>query len=147
MDATDRALVRVLLADGRTSYQDLARAVHLSANSVADRVRRLLAGGVISGFHARVGLPAIGRTLVAYTDVRLRDDLDRGTFEERLREVGQVVGAAHVTGAYDYQLELACTGTDDLERAVAALRERGARELHSRIVLRAIPLDPGRVLE
>jgi Lrp/AsnC family transcriptional regulator, leucine-responsive regulatory protein len=147
VDDTDRALVRVLLADARASYQDLARAVHLSATSVADRVRRLLASGTITGFHARVGLPALGRTLVAHTDVRLRDDLDRAEFEERLSEVGQVVGAAHITGAYDYQLELACRDTDDLERAVAALRDRGARELHSRIVLRAIPLDPGRVLD
>ena len=121
--------------------------MHLSATSVADRVRRLLADGVVTGFHARVGLPALRRSLVAYTDVRLRDDLDRDAFEASLAEVGQVAGPAHVTGAYDYQLELACTGTDDLERAVAALRERGARELHSRIVLRAIPLDPGRVLD
>ena len=146
MDDIDRTLLRLLIGDARATYQELSHAVHLSANSVADRVRRLRRSGVLAGYHARLGLSALGRTLLAYTDVLLRDDVDRTRFERDLADVEQVIGAAHTTGVYDYQLHLACTGTDDLERAGTALRGIGARELHSRIVLRSISLDPARLL-
>lgn len=146
MDAIDRTLAALLVADARATYQDLSAAVHLSANSVADRVRRLRRIGVVTGYHANLGLTALGRTLTALTDVRLKDDVDRSGFEQQLGGVRQVLGAAHTTGSYDYQLQLACTGADDLEHAVGRLRDLGARDVHSRIVLREIALDPVRLL-
>jgi Lrp/AsnC family leucine-responsive transcriptional regulator len=51
MDDIDRALLVALGDDGRLSYQQLAALVHLSANSTADRVRRLRHSGVLAGFH------------------------------------------------------------------------------------------------
>ncbi len=41
MDQIDRTLVRLLHQDARSTYQDLGREVRLSANTVAERVRRL----------------------------------------------------------------------------------------------------------
>ena len=41
MDAIDRVLIKELLGDARVTYQELGRAARLSANTVADRVRRL----------------------------------------------------------------------------------------------------------
>jgi Lrp/AsnC family leucine-responsive transcriptional regulator len=146
MDDLDRELVVALVHDGRLSYQELARLVHLSANSTADRVRRLQQRRVISGYHAQLGMAALGRTLLALSDVKLRDDIDRRDFERHLIELPQVLSAAHTTGEFDYQLRLACTGTEELEVVVDDLRWLGMREIHSRIVLNEIQFDPTRML-
>jgi DNA-binding Lrp family transcriptional regulator len=48
-DATDERIVGLLVRNARASYRDLGAAVGLSANAVAQRVRRLEAEGVLRG--------------------------------------------------------------------------------------------------
>lgn len=145
LDRLDREILAVLSRDGRATYQEVSQQVRLSANAAADRIRRLRTQGVIRGY--RADLARDGRTLVALTDVNLRDGTDNRGFEASLQQLPQIAGAAHVTGEYDYQLRIVCTGTDELEAVVEALkRDHGVRELHSRIVLREVELDPARAL-
>jgi Lrp/AsnC family leucine-responsive transcriptional regulator len=147
VDDIDRHILTALVDDGRLTYQELARLVRLSANAVADRVRRLRGSGVLGGYHAELDLAALGRTLVALTDVRLREDVQRADFERGLRTVPQVIWAAHTTGEYDYQLRLACTTPTELEQVAEVLRRtHGARELRSRVILSEINLSPARLL-
>ena len=47
MDRFDREILRRLQDDGRSSFTDIGKAVHLSPNAVAERVRRLSRDGVI----------------------------------------------------------------------------------------------------
>jgi len=49
-DETDLEILRLLLADGRRPYSDVADAVGLSGPAVSDRVDRLLEAGVLRGF-------------------------------------------------------------------------------------------------
>ena len=111
-------------------------------------MRRLRARGVIRGYRADLDAAAVGRTLVALTDVRLRDGTDGRGFEAGLAALPAVQWAAHTTGEYDYQLRLACLDTSELEEVVEELkRAHGVRELRSRIVLREVALDPTRLLQ
>ncbi|MGC8513267.1 MAG: Lrp/AsnC family transcriptional regulator [Acidimicrobiales bacterium] len=146
MDDIDRQLVRLLVADARLSYQELARMVLLSANSTADRVRRLRQSGTIAGYHAELDLASVGRTLHALTDVKLKEHVGREDFEDALEGVPQVLSAMHTTGEFDYQLRIACTGTADLQNLVDTVRRLGAREVQSRIVLGERRFDPTRLL-
>jgi DNA-binding Lrp family transcriptional regulator/YHS domain-containing protein len=50
LDETDRAILRLLLEDGRRPYSEIASAVDLSAPAVSDRVDRLVELGVIRRF-------------------------------------------------------------------------------------------------
>jgi Lrp/AsnC family leucine-responsive transcriptional regulator len=147
LDKVDRALLRLLAEDARATYQELGQAVRLSANATAERVRRLSRGGAIRAYTVDVDPGVLGHALFALTDVKLRDGVDRRQFEESLAALEHVVGAAHVTGEYDYQLTLGCRDTSDLEAAVDRLKEsHGVREVNSRIVLRQVALDPLRAL-
>lgn len=147
MDRIDRELLALLLHDGRATFQELGRQVRLSANTVADRVRRLQADGVIRGYRAELNLESFGRTMELLSDVRLREGVDRRAFEEQLDQVPQVVGAMRVTGEYDYQLQLACVDTREFETVIDRLKaELGVRELRSRLVLHKVPLNLERAL-
>lgn len=52
MDQIDREILRLLSRDGRLSFRELGESVHLSANAVAERFRRLQASGVIRHIRA-----------------------------------------------------------------------------------------------
>ena len=148
MDAIDRQLVKLLLADARTTYQDMGRAVRLSANTVAERVRRLRGVGVIRGYHADLDPAALGRGLTLLSDIRLREGVDRAEFERGLSAVAQVLSAMRLTGEYDYQLRIVCTDAQEFETVIDLLkRDHGVRELRSRLLLHEVPLGSHRLLE
>ena len=148
MDAIDRQLVALLLDDARMTYQELGRAVRLSANTTADRVRRLRASGVIHGYHATLDYRAIGRPLILVSDLRLREGYDNAEFHRNLAGIPQIVEAFRMTGEYDYQIRLACTGTDEFERILGMLKgSHGVREVRSRLVLHDIPMPAARILD
>lgn len=148
MDAIDRQLVALLLDDARLTYQELGRAVRLSANTTADRVRRLRSSGVLRGYHAALDYATIGRPLILISDLRLREGADNDEFHRNLAGIPQITEAYRVTGEYDYQIRLACTGTDEFERVLATLkREHGVREVRSRLVLHDIPMPGARILD
>lgn len=148
MDAIDRSLLRLLHEDARATYQELGKSVRLSANTVADRVRRLRAGGVLRAFRAELDPGALGRHLLMVSDVRLREGADRAAFERGLADVPQVISGSRLTGEYDFQLRLACVDPREFEGVVDRLKtEHGVRELRSRLVLHDLDLDPSRLLE
>ena len=116
LDHIDREILNILSRDGRIPWQTLGERVHLSANAAAERARRLLRSGVITGYGARVNPAALGRTLEAVVEVRA---LDNQRFESGVLERDEVNWLAHVTGRFDFQLHVACAGTaglDDLLR-------------------------------
>ena len=148
MDDIDRSLVRLLMQDARRTYNELSKEVRLSANTVADRVRRLHASGVIGRFRAELDPAALGRGLNMVADVRLREDIDRMSFEHAVRSVRQVISGARMTGEYDYQLRLACVDPAEYETVVDQLkRQHGVREIRSRLVLHDMDVDAGNLLD
>lgn len=146
MDDIDRALLVALREDARLSYQQLAARVHLSANSTADRVRRLRQSGVLAGFHAELDLAVLGHTLHSLTDVNLKESIDRHEFERSLNGVAQVLGAVHTTGELDYQLRIVSRNTDELQSVLDTLQRLGTRDVQSRIVLGETTYDTARLL-
>ncbi|MET9670609.1 Lrp/AsnC family transcriptional regulator [Streptomyces sp. NPDC006475] len=147
MDHIDRRLLALLLNDGRATFQHLGGQVRLSANTVADRVRRLQASGVIRGYRADLDVAVLGQGMEMISDIRLREGVDRNSFEAQLHDVPQVTGAMRLTGEYDYQLRMACTNSRDFESVIDRLKsDLGVRELRSRLLLHEVPLGLDRVI-
>jgi Lrp/AsnC family leucine-responsive transcriptional regulator len=70
LDDVDWALLAELQTDGRLSYNELGRRVHLSSPAVAERVRRLEQAGVITGYSARIDPARAGHPLLAFLQLR-----------------------------------------------------------------------------
>ncbi|MEO7202555.1 MAG: Lrp/AsnC family transcriptional regulator [Candidatus Tumulicola sp.] len=137
IDSIDRDIIERLERDGRISFMELARAVSLSPNATADRVRRLRALGVVTGFRTELSADALGFGLSAFIDVKLRSERAAEDFERALADVPGVVECILTTGSFDFTLRVACRDRDDLVRIAEHLRtQAGAAETYTRILLR-----------
>ena len=142
LDLIDRAILGLLRGAGRLSFRELGEEIGLGATATADRVRRLERLGVITGYHAEIDPGALGIGLTSIVELKLRPDTDETAFEELLAATPEVARAAHVTGAYDYVLTLACPDVATLDRILRGWkRDRLVLESSTRIVLTEVPLD------
>jgi len=69
MDKYDRMLLSAC-SKTRASYAQLARTVNLSAPAVAERVAKLEASGVITGYQAKVDLSKVGLPIQCVIELR-----------------------------------------------------------------------------
>jgi Lrp/AsnC family leucine-responsive transcriptional regulator len=141
MNKIDGEILRILQVDGRRSYTDIGASVHLSANAVADRVRKMTKSGVIRSVQAVVDPAAHGMTIEAQIDVKLRPTTSADAFEKAIRQLPQVMTATLLTGSFDYALRVACVDRSDLAAVTEFIRNKaGAQETYSRIILREVRL-------
>jgi Lrp/AsnC family transcriptional regulator, leucine-responsive regulatory protein len=125
LDRTDQAILAELQRDGRVSVADLARRVSLSASSTADRLRRLVDGGVITGYTALLAPEALGYPITAF--VRLRYPLGNyKPLHDLLGTTPEIIEAHHVTGDDCFILKLLARSMTDLERLAGKLAGLGA---------------------
>lgn len=77
LDETDMEILRMLAADGRRPYSDIAEAVGLSGPAVSDRVQRLRDAGIITRFTVDVDRSQLraGVEVLVQLDV-VADDVD-----------------------------------------------------------------------
>lgn len=116
LDAHDARILQELQADARVSLSELGRRVHLSQPAVTERVRKLEAAGVITGYQARVDLGALGYGIRAIVRVG-RTDAARMT--KAVRETPEVVNAWNVTGEDSWVLEIAVVDVAHLDAVVS----------------------------
>jgi Lrp/AsnC family transcriptional regulator, leucine-responsive regulatory protein len=139
VDTIDRRIIGFLQHHGRISWRELADAVHMASSSVADRVRRLEAGGVIRGYRADIDPSALGRDVRAVIDVSLPAGGDPAAFEARLAERDEVELALYVTGPADYTVIVDCVGAEGLDGFIRWLKaEGGVARTESKFVLRPV---------
>ncbi|TDW22597.1 Lrp/AsnC family transcriptional regulator [Kribbella kalugense] len=108
MDDVDRAILAMLERDGRISNADLATRVGLSPSPCLRRVRRLEEIGAIRGYRALVDPSAVGRSLRVFAGVRLVRHARENVvaFERAVQQLPEVVQTHHVTGNFDYLLQV-----------------------------------------
>jgi Lrp/AsnC family leucine-responsive transcriptional regulator len=123
-DDVDRRILAELQGDGRLSWSELARRVHLSAPAVADRVRRLEEAGVITGYRAVVDPAKLGFPLLAYVRVR-STGAEPAPLHETVLAMDEVLECHHVTGEDCYVLKVVAASMADLERVTGALARLG----------------------
>lgn len=109
LDAIDRALVRELVRDGRTTNAALAAKVGVAESTCLARVRGLRDAGIITGVHAHVDPTPLGLPIQAIIKVRLSSHVPDHVlrFHASLRTIPGLITAFHTAGADDYLLHVA----------------------------------------
>lgn len=136
IDAVDRQLIDLLRANGRASYAELARQVGLSSPAVHDRVGKLEAAGVITGYHAVVDPPKVGLDVTALVGVIESDSVDDAGVEQALRALPELEDCWRVAGTEDYVAKVRVADMAALEATINAMnRIRGVARTRTTVVL------------
>jgi Lrp/AsnC family leucine-responsive transcriptional regulator len=110
LDAVDRRILQALQAQGRITYDELAKGLGLSPSATLRRVKRLEESGVIAGYVALVAPERVGLGLTAYINVRLAKHSPQGnpieTFAAAVQAWPEVVECAALSGEMDYLLRV-----------------------------------------
>jgi len=142
-DQLDREIIGALLKDGRISISTLAQLVALSPSATSDRVKKLEASGVISGYSAIVSADAANRPIQAIIEVQLDPGSASFDIDDELMAMPDVIDAFHLTGRFDYQVRIATSSIEGIEAAVRYLKEDlGVRETSTRVILRIVETMP-----
>lgn len=112
LDAHDTRILAELQADARLTMAELGRRVHLSQPAVTERVKKLEAAGVISGYRATVNLGKLGYGIRAIIRVG-RADYD--LVVKLVQETPECVNAYNVTGEDSWILEIAVIDVSHLD--------------------------------
>jgi Lrp/AsnC family leucine-responsive transcriptional regulator len=123
MDDFDWKILRVLRRDGRITFTDLAQQVGLSKTPCQQRVRRLVAKGVITGFAAIVDPAKVGLDHVAFAEVKLSDTREAALkqFNAAVRAIPEVEECHMIASSFDYLLKVR---TPDIRRYRIVLGEK-----------------------
>lgn len=117
LDDTDRRIIAELQADARLSGRQLAERVTISRANAYARLERLLADGVLTGFHAAVDPAKVGLTTSAYVTLTVRQSSWRD-LKARLREIPEVRHMALTGGEFDAMLLVRAADNQALRRVV-----------------------------
>ncbi|WP_030553950.1 Lrp/AsnC family transcriptional regulator [Streptomyces exfoliatus] len=145
LDATDWAILDELQHEGRIPFTELARRVNLSTSATTERVRRLEAAGVISGYRAEVDLERTGYPVLAV--VRLKYPGPGNRHEPLRRLLGErpeILECLRTTGDDCYVMKVATTSMAHLEEVVDKLAEFGSTTTNL-VLSRPLPLRGPRV--
>jgi Lrp/AsnC family transcriptional regulator, leucine-responsive regulatory protein len=142
LDETDVRILQMLEANGRATYEEMARLVNLSANAVRGRVQALVRRRVIRGIHADVDWAGGGPKIEALIDIRLRPGADEARFEQSAIAIPGAVLLEHLTGPINYQLRVALGTTEALDEVLRRLTEElPVVSTNTKIITRAVRAD------
>jgi Lrp/AsnC family transcriptional regulator, leucine-responsive regulatory protein len=142
LDATDHQLLSLLQANARLTVAELAEQVSLSASPCWRRVKQLEDMGYIQAYQARLSAEQLGYGVTAFVSVMMGShgqDVARA-FEARLLEIPEIIACHHVSGRYDFLLEVVAADLnafgDFTRNTLQALP--GVKELYSSFSLKAV---------
>src|SRR3954465_1862710 len=118
----DRQIVRLLAADGRRSYTDLARDTGLSVSALHQRVRRLEKRGVIRGYRADVDCDGVGLPLPAFVSIKPIDPSAADDAPDRLAGLDAIEACHSVAGEESYILKVRVGSPAALETLLQEIR-------------------------
>lgn len=116
IDAVDAKILNIIQENAKTANAEIARQVDMAPSAIFERLKKLEAHGLISGYHARLNPRKLGMGLLAFVFVRAEDkgtELDTG---ERLTRIPEVQEVHHIAGEDCYLVKVRTKDTEALGR-------------------------------
>ena len=109
LDRTGLNILRALQKNARLSFSELGRQVALSSPAVAERVRKMEAAGIISGYHARVEPEKVGLPIMAFILLKIRTEKYPDIFS-LARRLSEILECHHVSGGESFIMKVVLIG-------------------------------------
>lgn len=135
VEEIDRKIVSLLSRNGRMSFTELARQAGLSVSAVHQRVRRLEADGVITGYVALCDAQIIGLPITAFVSIKPFDPAAPDDAPHRLADLGAIEACHSVAGEENYILKVRVASPAALEDLLQQIRTLANVSTRTTVVL------------
>ncbi|TDW96363.1 Lrp/AsnC family transcriptional regulator [Dinghuibacter silviterrae] len=114
LDAIDIQILSVLQYDARMTTKELSAKTGKSVTAVHERIRRLEERGVIRSYVALLDRNCIGKKLIGFTTVKLKEHSDTilSQFEKEVVKFPEVMECYQLTGVADFLLKVVIADMD-----------------------------------
>lgn len=113
-DNLDLKILGLLATNARESFQEIARVCDLSGAAINQRIKRLVANGVIRRWDCVVNPEALGYKLSAFVGIHLMEPSKIREAIEILRAIPEVVSCNVTSGRYDLLIRIMARDNEHL---------------------------------
>ncbi len=114
IDKMDEQILRVIVADARVAFLEVARMCGVSGAAIHQRVQRLFQKGVLKGAEYVLDPESVGYETCAYIGLFLKDPEQFDQTVDALKEIPEVVECHYTTGRYDMFIKIYARNNHDL---------------------------------
>ena len=109
LDAIDIHILKLLQYDARLTNKEIADKLGKSVTPIYERIRKLEETGCIQRYVALLNKDLIGKDLVAFTTVQLKEHSQTAlrSFLKEGSKFPEVMECYHLTGTFDFLLKIA----------------------------------------
>ncbi len=118
----DWQILGILQVEGKATYADIARRIGLSQAAAHDRVKKLEARGLITGYRAVVDPSALGVPITAFVFVQQAGGPRRPDLPATFAHHPAVVECHSIAGDESFMLKVRAADTVELERLINEIR-------------------------
>ena len=118
ISTNDARILDVLQRDGRRPYAEIGAEVGMSGPSAHERVKKLEARGVITGYAAVVDPHSLGYDILAFSWVTQAPGTSSNDLTAAFATIPEIEECHHITGEADYLIKVRARDTRDLERVL-----------------------------
>ncbi|MEC8679779.1 MAG: Lrp/AsnC family transcriptional regulator [Bacteroidota bacterium] len=108
IDRTDKKILEILQKNAKITNAKLSQEIGLSPAPTLERVRKLEARGIISGYHAKLNMSKVGLGVSTFVMVSLKGHNKKNidSFLDKIKDVENIVECHHITGSGDFILRI-----------------------------------------
>jgi DNA-binding Lrp family transcriptional regulator len=136
LDETDEKIIRILQADSRRAFVDIANEIGLSESAVRRRVKNLVDRTIIKRFTIELG--ASDKTS-AITLISVASTADSSAVSNQLMNLNGVKVVYEITGQYDIAAIIAAPAIADINKCIDDIRKiEGVSDTDTVIILKTM---------
>ena len=118
MDGIDTDILTLIQDDGRISNAEIARRVGMAPSATLDRIRKLEASGVITGYQALIDPQSLGLAVTAFMFVVADETSSDWAVAEHLASIPEVQEVHYIAGEDCYLIKVRAADTEALGHLV-----------------------------
>lgn len=122
IDSIDARILNLLQAQGRMKRNEISEEVGLSVPSVSERMRKLEAAGIITGYHAVVDADRLNYPVTAFIRIIMRNSGRYGHMIDELHQVAEVLEIHSITGEGSHMVKVRTRDTRSLEALLGRIQ-------------------------
>lgn len=135
MESLDRLLLELLAKDSSASISELSSQLDVPSSTLHQRIKKLEARGVITGYRAQINQREVGLTLHALVSLTPIDPSKPDDIVEKIQPITEIESCWSVAGTESYIVKVAVAEPSELEALLAKIRAQANVSTRTSVIL------------